>query len=161
MEIKGWYYLHVNNELIYKSNPDAIADIRDSDLCHSAWAFYDSRGSVWSMVIEAASLGANPSRIAQLLTDWNLTDEDATIYAAYVGVVLGNDGDKRTATRKDFINIQENAIGFGGNYFEAMVDLCKKLGYKGGKMWETTFKDLLVIDERCKPQKCPGGTRKE
>ena len=37
--ILGWYYLHVNKELIWKNDPDAIVDIRDSDLCHSAWSW--------------------------------------------------------------------------------------------------------------------------
>jgi uncharacterized protein YqjF (DUF2071 family) len=37
MSINGWYYLHQNGELIYKPSPDAIVDIRDSDLAVCSW----------------------------------------------------------------------------------------------------------------------------
>ena len=69
-QIQGWYYLHQNKDLIYKPNPDAIVDIRDSDLCHSAWAWDGQRSSVWQILVEANSLGANKERIEELSKKW-------------------------------------------------------------------------------------------
>ena len=37
----------------------------------------------------------------------------------------------------------KSPCGVGSNYLEAMADLCNQLGYVGGKMWNTTFVDLI------------------
>lgn len=142
--IKGWYYLHENKDLIYKNSPDAIADIRDSDLCHSAWPCDPAdRANAWQIVVEAMSLGAKKERIYELVKKWKLTDEDAVNYAKYLNLEVGQDGNQKTAHKIDFENLQEDPCGFGDTYLEAMVDLCKQLGFKGGKMWNATFKDLI------------------
>ena len=140
----GWYYLHTNKELIYKPSPDAITDIRDSDLCHSAWP-YDpkDRAGAWRTLVEALSLGANKKRINALAELWKCTDEDALNYAKYLGISLGMDGTAKTALRTDFVDLMESCCGFGDTYLEAMADLCKQLGFKGGKMRNATFKDLV------------------
>lgn len=143
---QGWFYLHVNNELIYKNNPDAIIDIRDSDLCHSAWSWEATRSCAWRILIEALSLGANSQRIADLAKTWECTDSDATIYADLIGVKLGEDGDKKTATRSDFENLQDSPCGFGDTYLVAMADLCRQLGFRGGKMWGISFEELVKKD---------------
>lgn len=141
--IQGWYYLHVNKELIYKNNPDAITDIRDSDLCHSAWAWDGQRPTAWQILTEALSLGAKKERIHELAEKWGCTDVDAGNYAKYLGIELGMDGNAHYARCADFKNLQESPIGFGNSYLEAMSELAKELGYKGGKMWNATFKDLV------------------
>ena len=53
------------------------------------------------------------------------------------------DGNSYYARRSDFENIQESPIGFGNSYLEAMSELARELGYKGGKMWNATLKDLV------------------
>lgn len=141
-QITGWYYLHVNKELIYKNSPDAIVDIRDSDLCTSAWAWDSTPEGAYSMLVEALSIGAKPERIAELYNKYGFTEMDDCKYAEYIGIKIGVDGDMRTATTNDFINLMENDCGFGKTNLEAIADLCTKLGYKGGKMWNTTFYDL-------------------
>lgn len=142
-QIEGWYYLHENKEMIYKNNPDAIIDIRDSDLCHSAWGWDGQRETAWNILVEALSLGAKKERIEELAANWRCTDGDAEYYAAVIGVDLGMDGNQRYARGLNFINLQESPCGFGDSYLEAMADLCKQLGYKGGKMWNASFKDLV------------------
>lgn len=142
--IQGYYYKHVNGELIYKNSPDAIVDIRDGDLCVAAWPFDPGdRVTAWNVLIEAMALGVSPARIHEMAVKWQCTDADAVNYAERIGVRLGVDGDKKMTTRKDFVNIQESPCGFGETYLEAMASLCKQLGYTGGKMWNHTFESLL------------------
>lgn len=141
--IEGWFYLHENKELIYKNDSDAIVDIRDSDFCHSAWAWDGERPTAWQILVEALSLGAKKERIQDLAVKWKCDDGDAFRYANYLGIELGIDGDSLYARRLDFVNIQESPIGFGDSYLEAMAELAKELGYKGGKMWNATFNDLV------------------
>lgn len=142
-EILGYYYLHTNKELIYKNNPDSIIDIRESDFCTAAWPFMNDREQAWTILIEAASLGADPIRIKDLSDKWGVSDNDAGNYADRCGIILGIDGNQFTAHKKDFENLQESPCGFGGTYFDAMVGLCKELGFTGGKIgWHSTFKDL-------------------
>lgn len=141
--IKGYYYLHENSNLIYKNSPDAIIDIRDSDLCKSAWAWDGTPQTAWQICVEALSIGVNRDRILELANKWNVNDNDADNYANHLGLILGIDGNKKTATTSYFENIQQDACGFGDTYLEAMSDLCKQLGFTGGKMWNSTFEDLV------------------
>ena len=141
--IQGYYYLHVNKELIYKSNPGAITDIRESDFCHSAWGWDGQRSTAWQILVEALSLGANKNRIIELSKKWKCDGGDALNYANYLGIILGSDGDQKTAYGKNFTNLQECPCGFGDTYLEAMADLCKQIGFSGGKMWNATFKNLV------------------
>lgn len=145
--IEGYYYLHINGELIFKRGEDSIVDIRESDFCRAAWTCDPtSRLNAWNMLIEALSLGAKKERIMELARKWNCDDEDAQIYASYAHLLLDRDGDKVTATRFDFTNLQECPCGFGDTALEAMADLCKQLGFEGGKMnWHASFMDLLKI----------------
>lgn len=146
--IKGWYYLHENKDLIYKPDSSAIVDIRDSDLCHSAWAWTEERPDAWKILVEALSLDARKDRIKELAQKWGCNDEDARHYADYLKITLGQDGNQKTAQRSDFINLSESPCGFGNTYLEAMADLCKQLGFKGGKMWQTGFEDLVCDNKK-------------
>jgi len=146
--IQGYYYLHENKELIYKRGSDAIVDIRESDLCISAWAFDEQRKTAWQILVEALSLNANKERIFELARKWGCDDEDALIYAKYLNINLEIDGSMKTATCKNFVNLQESPCGFGETYLEALADLCKQLGFKGGKLWNKTFEDLVKNNQQ-------------
>lgn len=144
-EITGWFYLHVNKELIFKSYADAISDIRESDLCESAWAWDGTRKQAWNILIESLSLGAKKERVLGLADKWKCTDDDAKNYAMSVNVLLGEDGTAKTASRPDFVNVAEDICGFGDTYLEAMADLCRQMGFSGGKIWQQTFEGLLLL----------------
>lgn len=142
-QITGWFYLHTNGELIYKNSPDAIIDIRESDLATCAWSFNNDRRTAWGILVEALSIGVKESRINELAGKWGCTDNDALEYANAIEINLSVDGDKKTAYLKSFTNITESPIGFGDTYLQAMASLCKQIGYTGGKMWNATFEDLI------------------
>jgi len=139
MSIIGWYYLHTNGSLIYKRelDGDTSSDIRESPFAVAMWPVHENdRENAWTILVEALSLGVDSSRINELATKWNCTNDDALIYAKRIGLSLNRDGFAYLATAS-------STTGCGNTYLEAMADLCKKLGYKGGKMWTVTFKDLL------------------
>lgn len=144
MSINGWYYLHQNNDLIYKPSPDAIADIRDSDFAVCSWPIdVTDRKSAWEILVEASALGANDSRINELAEKWNCNDQDADMFASVVGVEIEQDGNQWCAHRQDFINLQESPAGFGESKLLAMADLARHLGIRGGHMWRSSFSDLI------------------
>lgn len=143
MKIQGYYYLHENKDLIYKPGADSIIDIRDSDLCRSAWAYDGRRQTAWQILVEALSLGVNKDRILELAEKWKCDNEDAINYAKYLGIELVMDGSAYCARGVNFINMMESPHGFGDNYLEAMADFCKNIGFNGGKMWNHTFELLL------------------
>ncbi|MFA7667325.1 MAG: hypothetical protein WCY32_14545 [Burkholderiaceae bacterium] len=148
MSAQGWYYLHENGELIYKPHPDAVMDIRDSDLARALWPVDPSdRLGAWTILVEALAAGANLPRIKELAAKWGCDDEDAQKYASRIGCQLSMDGDQWYATRTDFISLQESPAGFGVTALEAMADLCRSLGYRPAKMWGTSFADLLTARE--------------
>lgn len=144
MNIIGWYYLHVNGDLIYKHGSEAIADIRDSDFALCSWPFDPSdRKQAWETLVEALALGANPSRIDELADKWKCDDTDADKFAEVIGVIIKIDGTSWCAHKKNFLNLQESDSGFGDNKLKAMADLAKKLGISRGHMWRNTFSDLV------------------
>lgn len=144
MSIVGWYYLHVNGELIYKAEAsDPVADIRDSDLARGLWPMDPSdRAGAWRIVVEGLAAGAKPERVAELAAKWSCDDEDAQFYAEHIGIHLTKDGDHWCATRADFRDLQQSAAGFGTTCLEAMAELAKALDYRPSKMWGATFADL-------------------
>lgn len=145
--ITGWYYLHTNGELIYKPDSDTIAgDLRESDFVRAMWIIdLSNRVSLWNILVEALALKANKSRIEELAKKWKCDNKDAEIYAQHIGLApLKMDGDQWCATLPSFINLQESEAGYGDSALEALADLCQKLGYKEGKMWNSEFKDLIL-----------------
>lgn len=145
--IEGWYYLHINGDLIYKRefDGDTAADIRESDFARAMWPMRtDDREGAWDILVEALSLGARPERVKELAEKWGCNDADAAVYAERLGAKVFMDGNAWCATRKDSINLQESPSGFGDTALEALAALCKELGYVGGKMWNATFKSLLA-----------------
>ncbi len=145
MALEGWYYLHTNGSLIYKRETGTTAaDIRESDFARALWPLNPrDREGAWRIVIEGRALGGSRDRIDKLAEQWGCDDRDAVYYAERVGVVLKMDESAHCATRRDFINLQESPAGFGDSYLEAMAELCKALGFRGGKMWGAGFSDLL------------------
>lgn len=144
--ITGYYYLHVNGDLIYKHGLDAADGIRDSDLARAMWPCTPrDREQAWSMLVEALALGARPKRIRELANNWNCTDEDADVYAARVGCYFESNGETWCAWPTGFV-LQDSvdAGDFKKTKLEAMAELCKALGYQGGKPCLTSFKDLLA-----------------
>ena len=139
MSIEGWYYLHTNGDLIYKRDfPGVASDIRESSFAKSMWPIDTTdRAGAWRILVEALSLGANKGRIEELAKLWGCTDEDATHYAEYLSVELDVDGNYLCAKQPGFVNLQESIAGFGNTYLEALADLCKNIGFTGGKMWNT------------------------
>jgi hypothetical protein len=147
MSLQGWYYLHENGSLIYKSGADACADIRDSDLARGLWPLDPTdRAGAWRIVIEAGAAGVKPERIAELADKWRCEDRDAGHYAEYVGAHLFTDGADWCATKNDFENLQESPAGFGKTAREALTALAVALGYRPSKMWGATFHDLLKVN---------------
>lgn len=145
MSIIGWYYLHTDGSLIFKRDFDGVAaDIRESDFARCMWPMDPSdREGAWNICVEGLALGANPARVAELAVKWGCDDDDADHYAARLGVRLDRDGDKWCATGPGFENLQESPAGFGDTKLEAMAGLAKDIGVPAGKMWRTTFADLL------------------
>jgi len=139
----GIYYLHKNNDLIYKHGTGNAADIRESDLAKSMW-FFDKtdRESAWSILVEALSLGAKKSRILELAKKWKCDDNDADIYANRLNLVLELDDNAWCCHHINFTNMMGCPVGFGDTKLEAMAEFCKEIGYTGGKMWNASFKDL-------------------
>ena len=144
MSIIGWYYLHTNGSLLYKRDLEGTAaDIRESDFARALWPLDpQNREHAWAILVEAKALGANEARIKELAEKWQCNDEDADNYAERVCCDLFMDGNQWCAVRRNFENLQESPAGFGDTKLEAMAELAKELGYKGGKVWNTTFKDL-------------------
>lgn len=147
MAIVGWYYLHTNGSLIYKRElGGTAADIRESDFARAMWACDPcDREMAWTTLVEALALGANKTRIAELAALWRCDDDDADTYASHVGdgLDITRDGDKWCAMPRGAC-LAESPAGFGDTKLEAMAELCKALGYQGGKTWNATFKSLLI-----------------
>lgn len=147
MSLQGWYYLHENGELIYKPDPAACADIRDSDLARGLWPLDpQNRPGAWTIVVEGLAAGARPERIADLARQWACDDTDAAHYAKHIGAHLFHDGNAWCATRGDFIDLIQSPAGFGETALDALAALAKELGYRPSKMWGATFSDLLKTD---------------
>jgi hypothetical protein len=141
----GWYYLHINGELIYKRElGGTAADIRESDFARALWPMNpEDRQGAWRILIESLASGANPVRVKDLAKKWHCDDKDAEIYAERVGIDWWADGGKWCATAKNFVNLAESPAGFGDTLLEAFAELAKALGYKPQKMWGNSFADLL------------------
>lgn len=144
-DIHGWYYLHVNGDLIYKPGSGAIVDIRDSDLAVAAWPIdLIGRAGAWRVLVEGLAAGAKKSRVDDLAEKWGCSDADAEHYAAHIGAILQKDGNAWMAARRDFINLQESPAGFGDTALEAFAALAKELGYRPAKMWGPEFSSLVA-----------------
>ena len=68
----GWYYLHTNGSLIWKRfMPEA------SDFVRKTWPMDTTdRASAWTVLLEAAALGADTSRLVELAAHWKCDARD-------------------------------------------------------------------------------------
>ena len=96
-------------------------------------------------LVEALALGANVDRIKELSAKWQCDDMDALQFGKFFDLRLYPDGGDMCATRADHIDLQASHAGFGKTYLEAMADLLKRLGFKPGKLWGHTCKDLFTV----------------
>lgn len=146
MSITGWYYLHVNGDMIYKRDMgETAADIRESDFARGLWPLDpQDRAGAWRICVEGLAAGARKERIMDLAKQWGCDEKDAPNYANYLGGNIAMDGDLWCATGPGFRDLQLDLAGFGPTPVEAFADLCKSLGYSPAKMWGHTFKSLLV-----------------
>lgn len=148
MRIEGYYYLHTNGDLIFKRDNDGVlGDFRESDFVRAFWpVIIESRESAWDFLVEAASMGANKDRVNDLIKNWKFTDDDAKVYCSRINVNVDKDGNAWCVTKKDFVNPQESPCGYGDTIFEALVDLCKALGFQATKLnWHASFQDLCKV----------------
>jgi hypothetical protein len=146
IDMDGWYYLHVNGELIFKRDLDGTAaDIRESGFAVGLWPCdHTDRETAWTIVVEGLAAGAKRERVMELAKKWNCTDEDGKFYATRIGAALVHDpagphGPEWRATKKG----EDSPVGYGTTVIQALASLAMVLGYKPSKMWGATFKDLL------------------
>lgn len=145
MSVIGWYYLHINGDLIYKREVDGTAaDIRESDFARGLWPLDpQDRAGAWRICVEGLAAGATKERVMDLAKLWGCNESDAPNYANYLGGSISMDGDQWCATGPGFRDLQLDRAGFGKTPVEAFADLCKSLGYRPSKMWGHDFKSLL------------------
>jgi hypothetical protein len=137
--IDSYYYLHEDGSLIRKppgvveSDPDYF----DSPFVRKVWTIdREDRETVWDLVVEATALGADRTRVADLVETWNLTDEDAFEYARRRGLYLaemeeeGFGGAKFVAAKphKDATESEPAIVvaGIGRTALLALATLAKK-----------------------------------
>ncbi|HUT88725.1 MAG TPA: hypothetical protein VMY37_04465 [Thermoguttaceae bacterium] len=73
----GYYYLHVNGDMIYKPHGDP-ADFAESDFVRCWWPVDKTdRGAGWKVVLEGFALGGNEQRLVELANKFGLTYEDS------------------------------------------------------------------------------------
>ena len=132
MKIDGFYYLHINGDLIYKPINGAatvherIADFLESDFVRYFWPLQTAdRFFAWTICIEACALGADGDRIKELRSHWGISDEDVDPFLEGAKILeIRQEGSEWMACFDDFVNIQESQCGFGATKFDALVALC-------------------------------------
>jgi len=128
-DVDGYYYLHVNNTLIYKrAYPGVKDDLRESDLVKRIWPVVKSdRCYAWVMAVEAMALDVDREQLEGLIQKWGLTDDDAKEFAHRMGLCLFMDGHMWCATYEDFEDLAVSPAGFGPTCLEAMAALAKEV----------------------------------
>jgi hypothetical protein len=78
-----FYYLHTNGELIAKRfRPDP------SDFVRKVWVLnLDERESAYVLLVEAAALGANMSRVLELAKHWHCDGADGLVFCERMGFI--------------------------------------------------------------------------
>jgi hypothetical protein len=107
----------------------------------------DQQVGAWNILVEGMALGAAAARVHELADKWACDDTDADNYANRLGIGLDHDGNQWCATGPYFENLQESPAGFGDTKLDAMAGLAKDMQIRAGKMWRTTFKDMLTATE--------------
>jgi hypothetical protein len=78
----GYYYLHVNGDVIFKRDlGGTYEDLVDTDFAVHIWhPDKTDRADAWELVVEAMAFGANAGRLTQLEERWGLDEDDGLIY---------------------------------------------------------------------------------
>ena len=78
--MNGYYYLHTNGDLIFKTYyPD------DSDFVKKVWSFDTSeRTDAWTIILEALALVGNKNRVSELILKWDCNLSDLVEYISRV-----------------------------------------------------------------------------
>lgn len=78
--MKGYYYLHTNGDLIWKSEYHSPEDF-DSPFVRKWWTVNPSdRSCAWKIILEGLSCGASIDRVKRLAAHWNCTVQDLVEY---------------------------------------------------------------------------------
>ena len=120
-EYTGAYYLHVNGDLIHKRwLPGLIDDLTESDLVRAYWLIdgHDGR-TAWRILIEAAALGADKTRINALASKWDCNNADARTYAQLKGIDLVEHAGQ-------YVAVFDALTGRGNTALEALISLHKQ-----------------------------------
>lgn len=147
-DLSGFYYLHVEGALIFRGFDEwREEDLNKSDLVQYYWHFHQAnRADAWRICIEATVAGVHPDRVRVLTELWNIRKNDysdANNYAEYLRIDLIKnlrEGDFTASVPRT------GTMGRGATKFEALVALCKRVGWrpvKGGKSFEQMIRALV------------------
>lgn len=134
--LDGYYYLHVNEDLIYKRYLDEgqVTDFESSSFVRAYWLLdTHDRGCAWIIAIEAAALGARFDKVEHLREHWKLTNEDGRKFCEVSGIELRVEHPVATVSPVS-ISQKMYRVGFpdkkqyayGSDVFSALVELAKQ-----------------------------------
>lgn len=142
-EDMGWYYLHVNGELIYKpysSVYDPRIDFEESSFVLCYWLInLSDREDAYNLLVRAKMLGAKKDRIEELVSKWNIDDDDTKVYCEKYGIKWARSGEQFIASAGPPIGDDGPVRGVGITLFKAVCDFYAKavnLPEEDFKIWE-------------------------
>jgi hypothetical protein len=146
LERRGWFYLHINGTMHYKTElGDIWEDMFNSAFVRHIWPVDPTnRETGWNLFVESLALGAIAEDVHSLAEKGNFDNDDAGEYAERIGIDLAPEGSHWLATRKDFWGKNKSPYGEGPTALDAMANLCKALGFKASKDYPTSFRALLT-----------------
>lgn len=127
-EIAGYYVLHSDQRLEFAPDgTDVVINLDNDDTVIRYWPVQRfDRLTIWNMLIEALSLGADHRRVKHLMDRWGCTDADAQEYIKRIGgVYLHHEPFVDWIARCD----KEGVTGHGDTALGAMACLCRNLGF--------------------------------
>lgn len=148
MSVEGWYYLHINGNLIFKPLGQSGADILESDFALAMWPMDpEDRMIAWIILVESMAFGADHARVNHLADLWRCDDQDAEEFARRAGIDLYMDGNAWCATGAGHHDLVNDPCGFGATKLEAMAGLVTDLGMQPDKRRDSSFLNLLKADQ--------------
>lgn len=131
--ISGYMYLHMNGDLVWQPDCDPVA-LRKNDFVRALWLIDpESRLSVWDCLLGASALSASPERVADLRSKWQV--DDTANYLKACALIAEMDGAQWCVHASQWINPQEQPVGFGATQFDAIVALLKEIQFTQTKIW--------------------------
>lgn len=122
-----YYYLTTINDLLSESKygVDLVGEKEffGTDQVKKYWYVnMNDRTEGWNFLIEASAMGAKKKYTDHLVKHWEMTNEDAYLFADASGYDLGMDGNQYCVNLKGFDQLTEHIFGFGNTAFEAFVN---------------------------------------